>query len=132
MSEGYLFDDKCPICGEYSYFHRTDLSTQEFYGFCSTCGYLEEINLKRDEDGKVICGENGKPLYQYHEKGGYGWLFIKGEPDKSCIFDHFLTEEEAEKLWKESGAIHSKEASLTIREEGTNKIRCLYENRKKG
>lgn len=45
---------KCPKCGEYSYVRDYYYKSGEEYCFCSNCGYVHNVELKRDENKNSI------------------------------------------------------------------------------
>lgn len=69
---------KCSQCGGImfeDYYYNTD----EIYRSCQRCGKYFSAELRKDEDGKYICDNEGKYIYDIIDNKGYGAIRIFGK-----------------------------------------------------
>lgn len=106
---------KCPKCGG-SMFYDFNYHTQEEFRMCNRCGFTQEWELLRNEDGTAKLSEDGKWVWDYVKTVGYGAVLLMPQSGVGCrySFRSPLTEEDKAAVLKELQAENMDSSSYAI------------------
>ena len=93
---------KCPNCISENCMTDFYYKSGEQFTSCPDCGYCNYHRLKRDEQGDMMKGEDGKWIYESNElKNPFAAFCLRGKENKAYECGSFETEEEFKEFEKQ-------------------------------